>query len=354
MKCENKRPGFPKVTLKIPNKFEDELFEKMALDLIESQSYVLKTLNEMNLVMEHGTEQNYAMNKFQSISDAVSQIQKDVIPPIAKVYNQEKSKWIDDNPNNTAEIRRFREILILYIASDSLYQTSKSIDDVLNAWLNGDEVKKKIKMVPYEVILEKEMATWPSAIGKFDDWDSFLDNQLTPGHTRYSLPVAFLFSNPTLLSRYVGVKLIFTDFCENGQIVLGDKDDASTYQHINYLQENEYYKDCVKIASETELPTTPSSFSLLDIVVLLIVPVILFFCVLLLFSIFHAGFWKVLFSIIFICVFTYLNQDNYFFYLIRKLMPLKINTEKYNKAIDEIFSEIKEKDKNAVNKYSTL
>lgn len=173
----------------------------------------------------------------------------------------------------------------------------------MEAWLNGSH-DSDYKQKSTSDLFCDEVESWPQRFG-FRNWNELSVAAYESDDSSISLPLAFVFSEPATLSRYVRIKLPMEDKLLKNRISncdgeIGDEDEdqddyclleGNVIQEIEegdmvrymggfklknsivglFIERNRYYKGCVDIVQNSYVfPKEPKGFGILDVVVILL------------------------------------------------------------------------------------
>jgi len=164
----------------------------------------------------------------------------------------------------------------------------------MNAWQRGKHNSSASKP-SVDIVLTEEISQWENKYCSGMPWDLYLVHVLNQKAGSIPLSIAFLLSSPALLRCYVGVSLAAAENCPSGLIVLGKNSKGTVVNPL--VLNNPYYLHCLSISDLFKPLKRPSSFSLGDLLVLLIIPAVLFGLLILLFHLEEKTGWRIFFML---------------------------------------------------------
>ena len=260
-------------------------------------------------------KQRISHEKYGLISERLVNMRDGLFSKIEKLYEKESSKSVNvDDEMLLNRIQLFKQSFLLYIKSRFLEGSLEFVLAEMDAWKLGkdDSDFKKMSISDY---VENELSRWPEKVGECNNWDRFIACQLETDELTIPIQTAFLFSEPALVSRYVGVQLNDYGNCNSGHIHLSPgKNYYGGRSSKALLENNPYVKECLSIA-ETYYsdPIPKKKFSWVDILIMLIVPAVMCYCGIQLCLMYHSWFWRVLFSLLIALTFFLIFGDFQYF-----------------------------------------
>lgn len=268
-----------------------------------------------------------AQEKLPHIKEVHDSFKESCLPQIVNLYNLylHKEVLINDSELNR-KVKRFVSLFELVIKSRFINDTFEYYEAEMTAWIKGFHSSKE-KRPSYDKEIEIELKSWTAKLfQEGENLDDKIRSLLQAKEGSCPLPIAATLSNPCLLRNYVGIDIGEANNCSAALIKLSPK---RTNVKNPIVLSNPYYKLCESILSDSYSPPKKViGFSLLDALVLLVIPALLLGISLLLFRLESSTFWRIFFLLPVVCWISLGIEflDNNFY----NIFPYIHRLEKYN------------------------
>ena len=268
-----------------------------------------------------------AQEKLPHIKEVHDSFKESCLPQIVNLYNLylHKEVLINDSDLNR-KVKRFVSLFELVIKSRFINDTFEYYEAEMTAWIKGFHSSKE-KRPSYDKEIEIELKSWTAKLfQEGENLDDKIRSLLQAKEGSCPLPIAATLSNPCLLRNYVGIDIGEANNCSAALIKLSPK---RTNVKNPIVLSNPYYKLCESILSDSYSPPKKViGFSLLDALVLLVIPALLLGISLLLFRLESSTFWRIFFLLPVVCWISLGIEflDNNFY----NIFPYIHRLEKYN------------------------
>ncbi len=268
-----------------------------------------------------------AQEKLPHIKEVHDSFKESCLPQIVNLYNLylHKEVLINDSDLNR-KVKRFVSLFELVIKSRFINDTFEYYEAEMTAWIKGYHSSKE-KRPSYDKEIEIELKSWAAKLfQEGENLDDKIRSLLQANEGSCPLPIAATLSNPCLLRNYVGINIGEANNCSAALIKLSPK---RTNVKNPIILSNPYYQFCESILSDSYSPPKKViGFSILDALVLLVIPALLFGMSLLLFRLESSTFWRIFFLMPVVCWVSLGIEflDNNFY----NIFPYIHRLEKYN------------------------
>lgn len=268
-----------------------------------------------------------AQEKLPHIKEVHDSFKESCLPQIVNLYNLylHKEVLINDSDLNR-KVKRFVSLFELVIKSRFINDTFEYYEAEMTAWIKGYHSSKE-KRPSYDKEIEIELKSWAAKLfQEGENLDDKIRSLLQANEGSCPLPIAATLSNPCLLRNYVGINIGEANNCSAALIKLSPK---RTNVKNPIILSNPYYQFCESILSDSYSPPKKViGFSILDALVLLVIPALLLGMSLLLFRLESSTFWRIFFLLPVVCWVSLGIEflDNNFY----NIFPYIHRLEKYN------------------------
>lgn len=268
-----------------------------------------------------------AQEKLPHIKEVHDSFKESCLPQIVYLYNLylHKEVLINDSDLNR-KVKRFVSLFELVIKSRFINDTFEYYEAEMTAWIKGYHSSKE-KRPSYDKEIEIELKSWAAKLfQEGENLDDKIRSLLQANEGSCPLPIAATLSNPCLLRNYVGINIGEANNCSAALIKLSPK---RTNVKNPIILSNPYYQFCESILSDSYSPPKKViGFSILDALVLLVIPALLLGMSLLLFRLESSTFWRIFFLLPVVCWVSLGIEflDNNFY----NIFPYIHRLEKYN------------------------
>ena len=286
-------------------------------------------------------KQNMASEKLPAITSQLEKFKANISVKFEALYTKDWDKVLDISDSlMMPTVSLFKRNFSLVIKMRYLVRVMQYCIDEMQAWSQGKQ-DSGLASPSILKLIENEFALWPNKLGyKKGDWDALMIDALNQEEGKMPVPVVMVISDPCLMRNFIGINIGDSDNCPNALISLEDEN----YTCLNSIAaENPYLKHCKSIMSQGyNPPKDVMGISLVDFLIILSVPLALFFVLVLIFLIESSAFWKIFFILPTLCwlgyVIEYLETEY------DKVFPYVKRINKYNSDVDKFLKDIKTKE----------
>ena len=280
-------------------------------------------------------KQKVADEKFDLISEQLMKMRNGFFSKIQKLYEKESLRIVKiDDELFRKKILIFKQSFILSIKCRFLEGAIEFVLAEMDAWKRGKD-DSGYQQHTIRDYIEMELMKWPGKIGKCMDWDQFIVKQMESEETIIPIQTAFLFSEPALVSRYVGVTLEDYENCKGGHIAITPDEICLGGRAVQpLLEKNSYIKDCKEIVEKYHTDPAPKvKFSWVDMLIMILFPAAICYCGIQISIEFQSWFWRILFGLVSaFLIFLLLGSFDYFSN--KDLKYKKVGLDLYQRLIE--------------------
>ena len=237
-----------------------------------------KAIRRRDIKMQEILElkQKIASERYEAISNFKDSFVQN-ISTTEKLYNLEFNKSVDINDDLVSnKITLFKTSFALNVKSHFLDNTLDFVLAEMNAWKQGSHDSGK-KKPDFQHLMEREISAWVPLL-KFSEWDTMIRSFINNKTSSYPVAIATIFTEPALLSNYVGINLpcnncpsAIIQTTEEGTIDI-DNDNTATL-----LEKNKYFSDCQEILKNNFRIISLKKVPVIYDVIVIAIPIILSF-----------------------------------------------------------------------------
>ncbi len=321
-----------------------------------------KAKEERDAKLEAALEekQKIADAKYGPLKRFKDRISESIYPRINTAYDKDFEMRVESgDPLFQKKFTLFKRDLALLAKTQFMVGTLDYLLSEMAAWKEGKHDSGGAKPSPVK-ILEGIIESWPERLGIHDGWDSFVESQLFNDTGQYPVAAALLFTEPALLSNYVGINFSILNNCKSGIIFAEDNElDADYYPAGELISKNPYYLDCKRnLENNFKPPHWPNGFGIKDIIIITIPIILAFLLSLLTFMIFPGTFVRILgitlVVALVVCSFSMFLGEDLGIGLPYIPLPYDKAYDDYSMSYDQMIETIKDQENKARKEYSKI
>lgn len=309
-------------------------------------------------------KQEMANAKYNAIKQQKDRYSSELLPKFQKLYDREFMVSVSPNDNLLEKrIEMFKKSFVIVVKSQYLDQILSFVLSEMRAWKKGEQ-QSSATQPTIKGIVDKEVKTWFKKLqlrDSYKDMNDYLSHVIKKEQETLPLPIYYLFSEPHMLYKYIGVKFFkcsdgsehIKDICyftalEYYGLELDKPQICKSIQKI--LNNNPYYTQCRSTVDEV-YNKGYHNISLKDCLILLLAFLASWIASYLSFEFIELWFDENMHIIGTICIVIYLGIMVYLYYKFMLWLPM---FDKYDDHLNECIYKINNKVSELKSKYNKI